>query len=77
LPQTILVRFETMRLLHRVTQQRTRQGIEMSAKDLAFYRSKIKQFGTWAGVRYLRNRGIPFEQAYFILFGRAPRQIAQ
>lgn|GEM_PF-3243902 len=49
----------------------------MSAKDLAFYRSKIKQFGTWAGVRYLRNRGIPFEQAYFILFGRAPRQIAQ
>jgi len=47
----------------------------MSAIDLAYYRRKIKQIGTWTGVRYLRNRGIPFEQAYFVIFGRAPRNI--
>lgn len=47
----------------------------MSAKDLDFYRKKIKQFGRWAGVRYLRNRGIRFEQAYFIIFGRMPRTV--
>jgi hypothetical protein len=47
----------------------------MSARDLAFYRRKIKQFGTWAGVRYLRNRGVAFEHAYFILFGREPRLV--
>ena len=48
----------------------------MSAKDLAFYRKKINQMGRWIGVRYLRNRGIAFEQAYFILFNRMPRHIA-
>lgn len=47
----------------------------MSAIDLAFYRKKLKQFGQWAGVRYLRNRGVTFEHAYFIVFGRLPRAI--
>jgi hypothetical protein len=45
----------------------------MSAHDLAFYRKKIKQMGRWTGVRWLRNKGIAFEQAYFILFDRQPR----
>lgn len=47
----------------------------MSAQDVSFYRKKLKQFGAWVGVRYLRNRGIPFEQAYFIVFNRPPRLI--
>lgn len=32
----------------------------------------IKRYGPWSGVRHLRNRGVPFEDAYKALFGRAP-----
>lgn len=33
----------------------------------------IKRFGPYAGVRHLRNRGVPFEAAHFALFGCMPR----
>lgn len=45
----------------------------MSTKAVAFYRKRINQIGAWAGVRWLRNMGLSFEQAHFIMFGRAPR----
>jgi len=45
----------------------------MSAIDIAYYRKKIKQMGRWIGARYLRNKGISFEQAYFIMFNCRPR----
>ena len=47
----------------------------MSAQDLSFYRKKINQMGRWTGARWLRNKGISFEQAYFILFNRQPKAI--
>lgn len=45
----------------------------MSAQTILAYRSKLKRMGHWAGVRHLRNQGIGFEDAYFIVFNRAPR----
>jgi hypothetical protein len=45
----------------------------MSADTIAMYRKKVRQIGNWAGVRMLRNKGIRFEDAYFILFNRQPR----
>lgn len=40
---------------------------------IEMYRAKVKRMGRWMGVRYLRNRGVAFEHAYFILFNREPR----
>lgn len=45
----------------------------MSAFDLLMMRQKVKQIGPWAGVRWMRNTGIPFGTAYFVLFNRQPR----
>lgn len=45
----------------------------MSQADISSYRAKIKRIGNWAGIRMLKNRGISFEQAYFIMFNRMPR----
>lgn len=47
----------------------------MSQHDIQAYRRKINQIGPWAGVRMLRNKGITFNQAYFIMFGKHPRLI--
>lgn len=47
----------------------------MSQQDITSYREKIKRIGRWAGTRMLRNRGVPFELAYFILFDRKPRLV--
>lgn len=46
----------------------------MSAIDLIFYRRRIKQMGAWAGVRFLRNRGVSFALAHFIVLGIFPRR---
>lgn len=32
-----------------------------------------RRMGTWAFTRYLRNQGVPFETALFIVCGTAPR----
>lgn len=32
------------------------------------------QMGDYAFVRFMRNLGIDFEDAYFYMFGRAPRK---
>lgn len=45
----------------------------MSTKDIAYYRNKVQRMGRWIGTRYLRNRGLSFEQTYFILFDRLPK----
>lgn len=36
-------------------------------------RKKIKRMGNWMGVRWMRNQGVPFEQAYYVRFGCLPR----
>lgn len=43
----------------------------MSQSDISL---AIKRFGISNGVRYLRNNGVPFEQAYFAVFGRYPNR---
>jgi hypothetical protein len=35
--------------------------------------SRIKRIGAWAGVRFLKNQGFTFEQAYIVMFNRLPR----
>jgi len=42
----------------------------MSQRDMT---QAIKRYGPWAGVRYLRNQEVPFEQTYMAVFGRPPR----
>lgn len=42
----------------------------MSQQDMS---SAIRKFGVWAGVRHLKNRGVPFDDAYRAVFGRNPR----
>lgn len=34
----------------------------------------VKRIGPWAGVRFLRNKGVAFEDAYEIMLGRQPRR---
>lgn len=41
----------------------------MSQEDIS---RAVNRFGIYSGVRYLRNKGVPFEQAYFAVFGRKP-----
>ncbi|WKZ86309.1 hypothetical protein N5B55_04985 [Ralstonia pickettii] len=47
----------------------------MSVQTVQMYRNKLRRMGQWAGVRHLRNQGVAFEDAYFILFDRAPRLV--
>lgn len=42
----------------------------MSQNDMS---SAIKKFGLYAGVRYLKKRGVSFEDAYRAVFGKTPR----
>ncbi len=44
----------------------------MTTSVIATLRKKIRQIGPWAGVRMMRNRGIPFEDAYLVMFDRSP-----
>ena len=34
---------------------------------------RIKRMGAWAGIRFLRNKGVPFKAAHLIVLGFAPR----
>ncbi len=34
----------------------------------------LRQWGTYAFARYCFNLGIEFEDAYFMIFGKEPRQ---
>lgn len=45
----------------------------MSANMIEMYRAKCRRMGRWMAPRFLRNRGVAFEHAYFILFNRSPR----
>lgn len=36
-------------------------------------KKKIHGIGRYVGVRYLRNQGVPFETAYFVIFNRHPK----
>lgn len=45
----------------------------MGATTIEMYRAKCRRMGRWMAPRYLRNRGVAFEHAYFILFNREPR----
>lgn len=42
----------------------------MSANRRQHYKDTLKRCGHWAGVRYMRNQGVPFEVAYEIAHGR-------
>lgn len=45
----------------------------MSMNQVESLRKKIRQIGPWSGVRMMRNQGIAFENAYFVMFGKQPR----
>lgn len=44
----------------------------MSKEDLS---RKHRQYGTWAFVGFCRNRGIPFEDCYEVVFGKKPKVV--
>jgi hypothetical protein len=44
----------------------------MTQSMIEHYRKKCKRMGRWMAPRFLRNRGVSFEDAYFILFDRTP-----
>lgn len=44
----------------------------MSYNAVEYMRKQIKRMGPWAGVRWMRNQHLPFESAYFVMFGRFP-----
>lgn len=46
----------------------------MSVQHVEALRKKIRQIGPWSGVRMMRNRGISFENAYYVMFGKEPRR---
>ena len=46
----------------------------MTTQTIAYYREQCRRMGRWMAPRYLRNRGVPFEQAYFVIFGQPPRR---
>lgn len=46
----------------------------MTFSTIIALQKKIHQIGPWAGVRMMRNRGIPFEDAYRVMFDREPRR---
>lgn len=37
-------------------------------------RRKLRHYGNWRGVRWLRRQGVEFEAAYFLMFGQLPRR---
>jgi hypothetical protein len=42
----------------------------MSQAQRTTYAQMIKRIGNWAGVRYLRNKGVGIEDAYELIIGR-------
>lgn len=44
----------------------------MSANQVQSLRKKIKQIGPWSGARMMRNQGVSFENAYFVMFNKHP-----
>lgn len=46
----------------------------MSVDQVQQARKMVKRIGPWAGVRWMRNRGVAFEDAYFVMFDRRPRK---
>lgn len=46
----------------------------LNIDNVSTYRRKLKQYGSWAGVRWMRNQGVEFEAAYWLMFGRMPRR---
>lgn len=55
------------------------QGAAMKAKDFGLLckraRDLTRSLGWRRAAGYLRNRDIPFEQAYMILFNRKPKLV--
>jgi len=49
-------------------------GASMSAQQRENYIRMVKKIGAWSGVRYLRNRGVSFEDAHEIILGFPPRR---
>ncbi|UUZ75487.1 hypothetical protein LP414_27615 [Polaromonas sp. P1(28)-13] len=35
--------------------------------------AKVKTIGRWTGVRFLKNKGLTFEQAHIVMFNCLPR----
>lgn len=46
----------------------------MSQQTRNDYAAQVKHMGAWMGVRFLKNRGISFEDAHQIVLGRTPRR---
>ena len=46
----------------------------MTIQTIAYYQRRAHQMGRWMAVRWMRNRGVPFAHAYFVLFNREPRR---
>ena len=44
----------------------------MSNDQVQHLRKKIRQIGTYVGIRWMRNQGIGIRDAYFVLFNRYP-----
>jgi len=42
----------------------------MSQQQRIDYAKMIRRIGAWAGVRYLRNRGVDIRDAYELILGR-------
>lgn len=49
----------------------------MSAKQIIDYKAMVSKIGPWSGIRYLRNQGLRFEDAYEIVLGRPVRAIVR
>lgn len=47
----------------------------MNEQHIKHHSNTVKRVGIYAGSRYLRNQGIPFEIAYMVIFGRKPRLV--
>lgn len=45
----------------------------MSQQQRVDYAKMVKRIGNYNGVRYLRNQGVSFDDAYELILGRKPR----
>lgn len=46
----------------------------MTEERAAELRKMIKRIGAWTGMRWMRNQGVPFEHAHWLMFGVRPRR---
>lgn len=44
----------------------------MAKERIDQHKKALNNYGKWAGIRYLRNQGVPFDEAYYALFDRLP-----